>query len=138
MDKLDEKIIELLTTDARMTYKQIAEQVKLTSPAVKTRITKLEEAGIIKGYGLKIDYHALGYAVAAFISVMVDKEEKENFLAFVQGSPQVIDCYGITGDYFALLKVRFKSTMELDNFLTEIQVFGETKTDIVLSAYKES
>ena len=49
MDKLDEKIIELLTTDARMTYKQIAEQVKLTSPAVKTRITKLEEAGIIKG-----------------------------------------------------------------------------------------
>ncbi len=137
MDKLDEKIIELLTRDARMTYKQIAEEVKLTSPAVKARITKLEEAGIIKGYGLKLDYHALGYTVTAFISVMIDKEEKERFLTFVQNSPNVIDCYGITGEYFALLKVRFRSTMELDNFLTEIQVFGETKTNIVLSTYKE-
>ena len=137
MDKLDEKIIELLTTDARMTYKQIAEEVKLTSPAVKTRITKMEEAGIIKGYGLKLDYQALGYAVTAFISIMVDKEEKDSFLAFVQDSPRVIECYGIPGEYFAFLKVRFRSTMELDNFLTEIQTFGETKTNIVLYTYKE-
>ena len=60
-----------------------------------------------------------------------------NKLVINEAAPNVIDCYGITGEYFALLKVRFRSTMELDNFLTEIQVFGETKTNIVLSTYKE-
>ena len=137
MDKTDQKIIGLLSENARLTYKQIADAVSLSSPAVKTRINKLEKEGIIKGYALRLNEQALGYAVHAFISVSVDQNNKEPFLAFVKDCPHITECYGITGDYYALLKVHFRSTMELDHFLSDVQHFGETRTNIVLSHYKE-
>lgn len=136
MDRTDRIILDMLMKDARVSLKQIAEKAGLSSPAVKTRISKLEQEGIIQGYGVRLDYHALGYLVTAFVSIAVAREDKARFLAFVKDCPQIVECWGITGDHFAMLKVRFPSTMELDNFLTELQVYGETRTNIVLSSYK--
>jgi len=136
MDQLDKKIIELLSENARTPYKEIASKVGLSSPAVKSRITHMEEQGIIQGYRLSLNYEALGYLVTAYISAAVNKEDRDRFLAFVQNCPNIIECSGITGDAFAIIKVRFKSTMELDHFLTDLQRFGETSTNIVLSAYR--
>ena len=79
----------------------------------------------------------MGFMVTAFISVAVETASRDEFYSYVQSCPNVIECHGITGQYFALLKVLFKSTMDLDNFLNKIQKFGETSTNIVLSTYKE-
>lgn len=138
MDKLDYEILKRLNSNARMSLKQIAADVGITSPAVRTRIEKLEKDGVIRGYGLNLDSHAIGFMVTAFINVAVESEYREEFYAFVQNCQNVIECHGITGNYFALLKVLFKSTMELDNFLNRIQKYGETSTNIVLSTYKEA
>lgn len=138
MDKLDYEILKRLNSNARMSLKQIAADVGITSPAVKTRIEKLEKDGVIRGYSLNLDPRAIGFMVTAFINVAVESEYREEFYAFVQNCQNVIECHGITGNYFALLKVLFKSTMELDNFLNRIQKYGETSTNIVLSTYKEA
>lgn len=138
MDKLDYEILKRLNSNARMSLKQIAAEVGITSPAVRTRIEKLEKDGIIRGYSLNLDSRAIGFVVTAFISVAVESSCKEEFYSFVQNCQNVIECHGITGNYFALLKVLFKSTMELDNFLNRIQKYGETSTNIVLSTYKET
>lgn len=138
MDKLDIKILKLLSENARMSFKQISEAVGITSPAVKTRIEKMEKDEIIRGYCLDLDKKAIGFMVTAFISISVDSAAKPSFDAFIQNCPNVLECYGITGNYFALLKVLFRSTMDLDNFLTRLQKFGETSTNIVLSTYKDS
>ena len=138
MDKLDIEILKLLSTNARMSLKQISEAVGITSPAVKTRIRKMEEDKIIRGYHVDLDTKSAGFMVTAFINVAVDAVRKQEFDDFIQNCPNVIECYGITGNYFALMKVLFKSTMELDNFLNFIQKYGETSTNIVLSTYKNS
>ncbi len=138
MDKLDIEILKLLSTNARMSLKQISEAVGITSPAVKTRIRKMEEDKIIRGYHVDLDTKSAGFMVTAFINVAVDAVRKQEFDDFIQNCPNVIECYGITGNYFALMKVLFKSTMELDNFLHFIQKYGETSTNIVLSTYKNS
>lgn len=138
MDKLDIEILKLLSENARMSFKQISEAVGITSPAVKTRIEKMEKDKIIRGYCLDLDKKAIGFMVTAFISISVDSAAKPSFDAFIQNCPNVLECYGITGNYFALLKVLFRSTMDLDNFLTRLQKFGETSTNIVLSTYKDS
>ena len=138
MDKLDYEILKRLNSNARTSLKQIAADVGITSPAVRTRIEKLEKDGIIRGYSLNLDTRAIGFMVTAFISVAVESPYKEEFYSFVQNCQNVIECHGITGNYFALLKALFKSTMELDNFLNRIQKYGETSTNIVLSTYKET
>ena len=138
MDKLDIEILKLLSTNARMSLKQISEAVGITSPAVKTRIRKMEEDKIIRGYHVDLDTKSAGFMVTAFINVAVDAVRKQEFDDFIQNCPNVIECYGITGNYLALMKVLFKSTMELDNFLHFIQKYGETSTNIVLSTYKNS
>lgn len=138
MDKLDIEILKLLSTNARMSLKQISEAVGITSPAVKTRIRKMEEDKIIRGYHVDLDTKSAGFMVTAFINVAVDAVRKQEFDDFIQNCPNVIECYGITGNYFALMKVLFKSTMELDIFLHFIQKYGETSTNIVLSTYKNS
>ncbi len=97
----------------------------------------MEKDNIIKGYSVNLDNKAVGFMVTAFISVAVETAARDEFYSYVQTCPNVIECHGITGHYFALLKVLFKSTMDLDNFLNKIQKFGETSTNIVLSTYKE-
>lgn len=138
MNTIDFEILKLLNSNARMSMKQIASCVGLTSPAVKSRIDKMEKDGVIKGYCLDLNTKSIGLMVTAFISVAVDPAYKEAFHTFIQECPNVVECHGITGNYFALLKVLFKSTMELDNFLNRIQKYGETSTNIVLSTYKDS
>lgn len=138
MDRLDTEIIKLLSKNARMPLKQIAEAVSLTSPAVKSRIERLEKDGMIEGYALNLNTKAAGFSVTAFVSISVESAVKDRFMEYIRSCSNVLECYGITGDYFAILKVVFKSTMDLDNFLSDIQRFGETRTNIVLSAYKTS
>lgn len=138
MDKIDHKILKILNKNARTSFKNISEEIGLTSPAVKSRIEKMEQEGIIKGYALILDKKNIGYMVTAFISVAVESHLKSDFFSFVNDCPNIVECYGITGEYFALLKVYFASTMDLDNFLSSVQRFGETSTNIVLSTYKDS
>ena len=138
MDKTDAEIIRLLNNNARAPLKQIASAVGLSSPAVKTRIEKLERDQVILGYHLDVNTRSMGYMVTAFISVAVDPSSRRDFASFVADCPNILECHGITGNYFALLKVLFRSTMELDNFLSRVQKYGETSTNIVLSTYKDS
>lgn len=138
MDKLDIEILKLLSGNARMSFKQLSSAVEITSPAVKSRMEKMERDGIIRGYSLDLDTKSAGYMVTAFINIAVETSCKQEFDTFIQNCPNVVECYGITGNYFALLKVIFRNTMDLDNFLHQIQKYGETSTNIVLSTYKHT
>lgn len=138
MDHIDHEILKILNENSRTSFKKISEKIGLTSPAVKSRIEKLEQDGIISGYSLSLNPKNLGFMVSAFISIAVEPHLKADFFEYIKSCPNIAECHGITGEYFAILKVYFPSTMELDNFLSTLQKFGETSTNIVLSTYKES
>ena len=138
MDKIDLKLIKLLQENARYPLKHLAEQVYLSTPAVSSRIEKLEQAGVIQGYSVKVNKLKLGFNITAFINLEVDPKEKSVFYPFINNCPNVLECNCVTGKYSMLIKVAFHTTMELDAFIGELQQkFGVTETQIVFSTAVE-
>ncbi len=133
MDKIDKKILALLQENARYPLKHLASNVFLSSPAVSTRIERMEKAGIITGYHAEIDPISLGYHITAFINLTLDPKQKDEFYPYVTACPNVLECNCVTGVYSIMLKVAFPSTMELDVFIGNLQKFGNTQTQIVFS-----
>ena len=137
MDKIDLKIIELLQKNARFPLKHLAEEVFLSTPAVSSRIEKLQEAGVITGYTANINPIKLGYNIKAFINLEVSPKQKPDFYPFIKSCPNVLECNCVTGKYSMLIKVAYHTTEELDAFINEIQKFGNTETQIVFSTAVE-
>lgn len=106
-------------------------------PPVSARIEHLEKNGLITGYHAQINPVFLGYHIKAFINLEVEPYQKKDFYPFIQSIPNVIECNCVTGDYAMLIEVAFRSTMELDHFINELQQFGRTKTQIVFSTSVE-
>ena len=115
MDDLDRKILSLLAKNARMPVKEIAEQVSLTSPAVSSRIHKLETDGIISGYTVTLNRPADRMYVDALISLSVAPSKQDAFLELLQSSKEVLQCYHVTGDYTFLIKVSCGSMPQLEH-----------------------
>lgn len=137
LDAIDKKIIDMLQKNARTPIKDIAKEVFLSSPAISTRIEKLEKSGIIIGYQAQINPFLFGYNIRAFINLEVEPCQKKEFYPFIQAIPNVIECNCVTGDYSMLIAVVFQTTVQLDHFINELQNFGRTKTQIVFSTSVE-
>ena len=135
MDEIDRKILKLLQDNARVSLKTIAEHTFLSSPAVSARIERLEKEGIITGYHASVDPVKLGDHILAYINLEVIPEDKEQFYAYAREVPHILECSCVTGGFSMLLKVAFKSTMELDMFIGQLQKFGRTSTQIVFSTH---
>ncbi len=133
MDQIDQKLISILQENARMPLKAIAQQVFLSAPAVSARIEKLEAQGMILGYHAEVNRQKLGYHIVAFISLELSAQQKPEFYPFVAACPNVLECDCVTGVYSMLIKVAFASTQELDQFIGQLQHFGNTSTQIVFS-----
>ena len=133
MDKLDRKILSLLAQNARMPMKEIAEQVSLTSPAVSSRIHRLEKEGVIGGYTVLLKNPESQQAVHALISVSVAPADREEFLAAVNGERQVTQCFHVTGSHSYIVKVACDTMQSLEHLITRCQRSGPTSTQIILS-----
>ena len=135
MDDIDRKILKLLQENARTSLKTIAENTFLSSPAVSSRIERMEREGIILGYEAQVDPIKLGYHILAFINLNVLPEDKPKFYAYANGVPNILECSCVTGEYSMLMKVAFPSTRELDIFVGQLQTYGKTSTQIVFSTH---
>ena len=136
MDKIDLKLINLLQNNARMPLKALAAEVFLSSPATAARIERLESEGIISGYSATVDHKRLGYPITAFINLEMHPQDKPDFYPFICAHPNVLECACVTGPYSMIIKVAFASTEELDTFINQLQIFGNTQTQIVFSTAK--
>ena len=137
LDNIDKKIISMLQENARVSLKEIAEKVFLSSFAVSVRIDNLVESGYIDGFHAYINPIKLGYHIKAFINLEVSPVDKKDFYPYIKQCKNVVECNCVTGDYSMLLEVLFPSTDELDQFIGELQKYGRTKTLIVFSTCVE-
>lgn len=133
MDKLDKKILSLLAQNARMSVKEIAEHVSLTSPAVSSRIHRLEKEGVIGGYTVLLKSPESQQTVNALISVSVSPADREEFLAAVHAERQVTQCFHVTGSHSYIVKVACDTMQSLEHLITRCQRSGPTSTQIILS-----
>ena len=131
MDDLDRKILALLAKNARMPVKEIAEKVALTSPAVSSRIHKLETDGIIST--VMLNRPADRVYVDALISLSVAPSQRDELVELMQNSKEVLQCYHVTGAYTFLIKVSCGSMPQLEHLILQFQRLGTTSTQIILS-----
>ena len=143
LDELDIKILSLLANQGRMTWSELASQLRLSAPAAADRVKRLEERGIIAGYSARLNSEALGLDLTAFIAVtLAQPRHRQGFLEFVKASSAILECHHVTGDDDYLLKVRCRNTQELESLISEdlksIEGVLKTRTQIVLSTVKET
>ncbi len=137
VDGTDLEIIDLLVRDGRRTLAEIAAAVSLSSPAVKRRITRLEELGVITGYTAEIDYAKLGRPIEAFTELRFAGSTKVADIAGVAAGLEAVDAvYTIAGDPDALVHLRVGDVAELTSVIDQLRRSGRvtgTKTLIVLN-----
>ena len=132
MDRTDYMILNLLQEDCRKTLRAIGEKVGLTPPAVAERIRKLEEEGTICSYRIKIDRTRLDCGMTGFIMVAPEPEKYAAFCAFCEKTPQITEHYHVIGNYNAMLRFAVKDTNALDELLTRIKSYGDSRTSVEL------
>ena len=121
IDATDKQLLRLLQTQARMSITELAEQVNLSATPCARRIKRLEEAGIITGYHTQTDAQKLGYPLAVFIAISMDRHTADRFEHFeekIQSFDEVVSCSIVTGrteDY--LIKVRVRDMAHYEEFL---------------------
>lgn len=133
MDKLDKKILGLLVQNARMPLKEIAAQVSLTSPAVSSRIRRLEQQGVIGGYTVLLKAPQGQQMVDALVSVAVPPAQRDAFLASLQNDRQAAQCFHVTGSHSYIVKAGCENMQALEHLITRLQRWGATSTQIILS-----
>ncbi|MCF1193050.1 Lrp/AsnC family transcriptional regulator [Mangrovimonas sp. AS39] len=133
IDNLNWKILKCLQRNARLSHTAIGKEVGISSPAVSERIKKMEDAGIIEGYYTAISYFDVGYQLKAIITIRAFMGKLKPFLEKVKTFDEVINCYRITGHENIVMVVIFKNQKHLESFIDQLIVYGETKTQIVLS-----
>ena len=121
IDDTDRRLLRLLQNDARMSITELAERVNLSATPCARRLKRLEDSGVITGYHTQTNAQKLGYPLAVFIAISMDRHTADRFEQFedkVQSFDEVISCSIVTGrteDY--LIKVRVRDMAHYEEFL---------------------
>jgi len=142
MNDIDRKIIDILQNDGRMGYADLARQVGLSQSAIHDRVRRLTEAGAMRVVAI-IDPTALDLGILAFTWVALERPEHDaGFVAAMGREPRVQECHHVTGDWSYLLKLRCRSTVDLEQLLAGVikaqAGVVRSHTAIALSSPKET
>lgn len=132
LDRLDLSILEALQENARMPLSEVGRRIGLSQPATSERVKRLEERGIIAGYGARIDPAALGLGMMAIIRLKTTHEHIKPALRAFAEMPHVIEVHRMTGEDCFLLKVLVPTPGQLETIIDAIARFGAVTTSLVL------
>lgn len=136
LDKLDKQILSILMKNAKIPYTEIAKQLFVSGGTIHVRMKKLEEAGIVNGYHLNVDHNRLGYDIAAFLGIYLDKSSLYDEVAeSLHNIPEVVGAHYTTGLYNIFAKIICRDTEHLRDVLHDkIQkIEGIQRTETFIS-----
>jgi DNA-binding Lrp family transcriptional regulator len=141
LNETDKKILKNLLDDARFSSRQIAKNVGVSVGTVLSRIKKMEDDGLIKGYSVVLDHEKLGYELTVATEITVSKgrlTEMENEIAKI---PNVCGVYDVTGLTDAVIIAKFRNREDLGRFtkqLLSLPYIERTNTHVALTTVKEN
>ena len=139
IDRLDQKIIQILRDDGRASASHISDQVGLSIPAVSERIKKMQESGLIKGFFADIDLQKAGYDVQVIITLVSETSEYYSIIVDnAKNNPGIVQCFTTTGNGSHVLLAATKDTASLEKLLREIQGWPgviRTETQLIMKSY---
>jgi DNA-binding Lrp family transcriptional regulator len=138
-DELDDKILEVLRADGRAPLADIGQLVGLSAPAVKRRIDRLLQAGVITGFTVVVDSAKLGHGLEAFTEIrFAGSTAVEDIATVGRGMPEVVSVFTIAGDPDALIHLRVRDVRHLTDTINRLRKRGSvtgTKTLMVLDTW---
>ena len=140
IDNLDIKILQELCEDSRRSFRRIARKIGVSIATVASRVKKLEDSGIIKGYTAILDHEKLGYELSVIIEVTVSKGKLLEVEEKLSRSPNVCAVYDVTGLTDAMIIAKFRNRKNLSKFvksLLSMEFVERTNTHVVLTTVKE-
>ncbi|CAN7534624.1 Lrp/AsnC family transcriptional regulator [Aminobacter sp. LjRoot7] len=131
LDDIDRRMVEILVEDARVSLKELAQRVGLSSPSASERLKRLEERGVIRGFTVDVDPVALGYTLQAIVRIRPLPGKLHVVQDLIQQIPQFSECDKVTGDDCFVGRLHIRSIDELDTILDRIADKAETSSSIV-------
>ena len=145
MDKIDRKILQILQADARASLQEIGRQAGLSASPCWERIRKMEQAGVIEGFTVRLNAQALGLNDTVMVQVTLDSHSDntlEKFGETLAAIPEVVEAYLLSGEYDYLLRVAVKDTRDYERLLREklykIKGIRHSKSSFVLRTLKKA
>jgi Lrp/AsnC family leucine-responsive transcriptional regulator len=132
VDRKDIQILEALQTNARTPLAELGRSIGLSQPAISERVKRLEEAGIIEGYGARVNPRALGFGLTAIVRLRTTHEHIKTCLKRFAEIPNITEVHRITGEDCFVLKVLVPTPENLETIVDRIAGFGAVTTSLVL------
>ena len=137
VDNLDRKILEIITLNARIPFKDVAVKCGVSRAAIHQRVQRLIEMGVIVGSGYHVNPKCLGYSTCTYIGITLEKGSMyKSVVAELKKLPEIVECHFTTGSYTMLTKVYARDNEHLmdllNNKLQEIPGVIATETLISL------
>ena len=145
LDETDRRIIAVLSDEGRISNLDLADRIGLSPTPCSRRVKRLEEAGIIMGYGARVNPTAMGQSVSVMVQVRLSQQSPadiEAFMSAVHRLPEITECLLVTGNLDYVLKVQTKDVEALRDFvlkeLKAIPCVSETSTMLILDVAKST
>jgi Lrp/AsnC family transcriptional regulator, leucine-responsive regulatory protein len=133
-DQINLSILRILLDQPRLPNSELARRVGMSAPAVRERVQRLEESGLLRGCRLDLDPVLLGYPIAVVIRIRPMPGQLPAIADLARRTPRVVECHRITGEDCFILKAHLESLDGLDALLDPFLAFGQTTTSIVQSS----
>ncbi len=140
MDELDRKILALLQKNARLSYREIARELKVAVGTVYNRVKRMEEEGIIRGFAPVLDYEKAGFALTAVIGVKAQGRKIVEIEREIARNSRVMLVYDTTGEYDIFVVAKFKDRADMNSFvkwLLSLEGVEKTNTSVAMQVVKE-
>ena len=141
MDPLDQRIVSQLVADARQSYADIGSVVGLSAPAVKRRVDRLLEQGVLQGFTAVVDPEALGWGTEAFVEVHCHGNvPTQRIRSGLEPLPEVVAAYTVSGPADAIVHLRAADIHHLETALERlrgVEFISRTVSTVVLSRLLE-
>jgi len=134
LDHIDAAILRALCVDARIPRAELSRRVGLSAPSVADRVRRLEDVGIITGYGARINPARLGYGLTILIRARPLPGEMQNMIEAIQKTPQIVACDRVSGEDCFVARAHVRDVAEMEAVIDRIVPFGATNSSIVQSS----
>ncbi len=138
---LNERILSELARDSRQSFRSLAKTLAVSPASVFSHVRQMEASGIIRGYGVDLNYPALGYDLSAIIHVTIRKGALLSVQREIAKIPEVMSVYDVTGDADSMVLVRVKHRSDLSRIVKKILKLDHVErsnTSVVLNIIKEN
>lgn len=139
LDELDEKILNLILSNARIPFLEVARECGVSGAAIHQRIQKLMNLGVIKGSEYIIDHSKVGYETSAYMGLYLKNPEQfDSVVAALEKIPEVVECHYTTGQYDLFIRLYAKNNQHLLEIIhKKLQPLGLARTETLIS-FKEA